>query len=259
MPSITVADANVHYEVEGTGPGLVLVHGTQGSGETSWGHLVDGFTGDRTVVRPDLSGSGKTTDAGGELTVETLAGQVAAAARAAVDGPVDIVGFSLGAVVAAATAALEPGLVRRLVLVAGWAHTGNARQRLMFELWRELDRADFGLLNREVILNGFSPRFLEGLGPAGIAETIAAGAREPGLDRQLDLDLRVDVRDLLPRVTAPALVVELTRDQLVPAWGPIALHDGIAGSRYTEIDSGHLVLFERPAELTELIRGFVLD
>jgi len=170
-----------------------------------------------------------------------------------------MVGFSLGAVVAAATAALEPGLVRRLVLVAGWAHTGDTRQRLMFELWRDLDRAGFGLLYREVILHGFSPRFLEGLGPGGIAETIAAGAREPGLDRQIDLDLRVDIRDLLPRVTVPTLVVELTRDQLVPAWGPIALHEGITDSRYTEIDSGHLVLFERPAEFTKVIRGFVLD
>ncbi|MFI0445980.1 alpha/beta fold hydrolase [Actinomadura sp. 6N118] len=259
MPSITVADANVHYEVEGTGPGLVLVHGTQGSGETHWGRMVDGFSGDRTVVRPDFSGSGKTTDAGGELTAEILAGQVAAAARAAVDGPVDMVGFSLGAAVAAATAALEPGLIRRLVLVAGWAHTGDARQRLMFELWRDLDRVDFGLLNREVLLNGFSPRFLDGLGPDGIAEAIATNTREPGLDRQIDLDLRVDIRDLLPRVAVPTLVVELTRDQLVPAWGPIALHEGIRDSRYTEIDSGHLVVFERPAELTELIRGFVLD
>ncbi|KAB2349063.1 alpha/beta fold hydrolase [Actinomadura rudentiformis] len=259
MPSITVADANVHYEVEGTGPGLILVHGTQGSGESDWGHLVDGFSGDRTVVRPDLSGSGKTTDAGGELTVEILAGQVAAAARAAVDGPVDMVGFSLGAVVAAAVAALEPGLVRRMVLVAGWPHTGDSRQRLMFELWRDLDRADFRLLHREVTLHGFSPRFLDGLGPDGIAEAIAEGTREPGLDRQIDLNLRVDIRDLLPRVAVPTLVVELTRDQLVPAWGPVALHEGIPDSRYTEIDSGHLVLFERPAELTEIIRGFVLD
>ncbi|MEU5882992.1 alpha/beta hydrolase [Spirillospora sp. NPDC047279] len=259
MPSITVADAGVHYEVEGSGPGLVLVHGTQGSGESSWGHLVDGFSADRTVIRPDFSGSGKTTDGGGELTVRGLARQVAAVARAAVDGPVDLVGFSLGAVVAAAAAATEPGLVRRLVLVAGWAHTGDARQKLMFELWRDLDRVDFGLFYREVILNGFSPAFLEGLGPDGIAAALAAGSREPGLDRQIDLDLRVDIRDLLPHVTVPTLVVELTRDQFVPAWGPAALHEGISGSRYTEIDSGHLVLFERPAELTELIRGFVLD
>jgi pimeloyl-ACP methyl ester carboxylesterase len=259
MPSTTVADAAVHYEAEGSGPGLLLVHGTQGSGQTHWGHLVQAFRDVRTVIRPDYSGSGNTTDAGGALTERALAAQVAGVARAAADGPVDVVGFSLGAVVAAAAAALEPGLVRRLVLVAGWSHTGDARQRLMFQLWRDLERLDFALFYRMAVLNGFSPAFVEAMGEQGIAEAVAAGSREPGLDRQIDLDLRVDIRDLLPGVTAPTLVVGLTQDQMVPGWGPLALHEGISGSRYTEIDSGHLVLFERPTELADLIRAFILD
>jgi len=259
MPSTTVADATVHYQAEGGGPGLVLVHGTQGSGETHWAHLVHAFTDERTVIRPDLSGSGKTTDGGGELTVEGLADQVAAVARAAADGPVDVVGFSLGAVVAAATAALHPGLIRRLVLVAGWPYTGDARQRLMFQLWRDLERQDFALFYRMVVLCGFSPAFVEAMGEQGIGEAVASGSREPGLDRQIDLDLRVDIRALLPAVTAPTLVLGLTQDQMVPGWGPSALHEGITGSRYTEIDSGHLVLFERPVALVDLIRGFILD
>src|SRR5262249_2264695 len=122
MPTVSAGDASVHYEVAGSGPGLVLVHGTQGNGETNWRHLVGRFADARTVITPDYSGSGRTTDGGGELTPESLAEQVGAVAREAADGPVDLLGFSLGAVVAAATAALHPELVRRLVLVAGWAH-----------------------------------------------------------------------------------------------------------------------------------------
>ncbi|MFC6880956.1 MULTISPECIES: alpha/beta fold hydrolase [Actinomadura] len=259
MPSIAAGDATVHYEADGSGTGLVLVHGTQGSGATNWGHLVERFAGDRTVIRPDYSGSGRTADPGGPLTVETLAGQVAAAARDAVEGPVDVVGFSLGAVVAAAAAALHPGLVRRLVLVAGWPHTGDARQRLMFELWSDLARADFGLFNRMAMLTGFSPGFLEALGGRAIDAALAVSAPEPGMDRQIDLDLRVDIRGLLPAITAPTLVVGLAQDQIVPPSGPVALHEGIAGSRYVEIDSGHLVLHERPDELVETVRAFVLD
>ncbi|MFD0690198.1 alpha/beta fold hydrolase [Actinomadura fibrosa] len=260
MPSIPVADATVHYEVEGAGPGLVLVHGTQGDAESNWGHLVERFSADRTVIRPDLSGSGKTVDQGGELTVDLLAGQVAAVAGAAAGGePVDVVGFSLGAVVAAATGALHPALVRRLVLVAGWAHTGDARQRLMFELWRDLDRADFQLFNRLAVLSGFSPAFLETIGADGIRAAVATGAREPGIDRQIDLDLRVDIRDLLPRITAPTLVIGLAQDQMIPAFGPTDLHERIPGSRYSEIDSGHLVLFERPDDLVEAVKDFVAD
>ncbi|TDD64306.1 alpha/beta fold hydrolase [Actinomadura rubrisoli] len=256
MPSIPVADATVHYQTEGSGPGLVLLHGTQGSAVTNWGHLVERFSAAHTVIRPDYSGSGETTDQGGELTVESLAAQVAAVSRAAAEGPVDIVGFSLGAVVAAATAALYPDLVRNLVLVAGWAHTGDARQRLMFELWRDLDRADFRLFTRMAVLTGYSPGFLEAIGPDGIETLVQASVREPGADRQIDLDLRVDLRDMLPQITARTLVVGLSHDHMVPAFAAADLHERISGSRYSEIGCGHLVLFERPDELVQLVQSF---
>jgi hypothetical protein len=35
------------------------------------------------------------------------------------------------------------------------------------------------------------------------------------------------------------------------------VHDAIAGSGYAEIDSGHVVVFERPAELVAAVSGFL--
>lgn len=258
MPTVTVGDANVHYEVTGGGPGLLLVHGTQGNGRTNWGHLTGRFADVRTVITPDYSGSGQTTDGGGALTVESLVAQMSAVARAAADAPVDLLGFSLGAVVAAATAALHPGLVRRLVLVAGWAHGGDGRHRLAFELWRDLVRTDFALFNRFGVLTGFSPAFLRMLDHDGVRGILAANSAEPGLDRQIDLNLRADIRGLLPKITAPTLVVGLTQDQMVPVGCCRELHESIDGSRYAELDSGHLVLFERPDDLVALVRDFLL-
>lgn len=258
MPTVSAGDASVHYEVTGNGPGLVLVHGTQGNGQTNWGHLAAGFADARTVITPDYSGSGLTTDGGGELTPESLAKQVVEVARDAADGPVDLLGFSLGSVVAAAAAALHPDLVRRLVLVAGWAHGEDSRHRLNFELWRDLALTDFDLFNRFGVLTGFSPAFLSMLGHDGVREILSVGSPEPGLDRQIALDLRADIRGLLPKITAPTLVVGLAQDQMVPLSGPRELHESIAGSRYAELDSGHLVLFERPDDLVALVRDFLL-
>jgi pimeloyl-ACP methyl ester carboxylesterase len=257
MPKVKVADADVNYTTTGSGPGLVLVHGTAGSGERHFGHLVDRFAGDYTVVRPDYSGSAETTDAGGDLTVETLAGQVAGATRAAVPGPVDLLGFSLGAVVAAATAALHPGLIRRLVLLAGWPHGDDARHRLTFELWRDVLAADPALFPRLAVLQGFTPPFLSRLGQEGVDAAVASVTPSPGLHRQIDLDLRADITGLLPQITGPTLVIGLTRDQIVPVERARALHDAIPGSRYAELDSGHLALFERPDELMDLVRDFL--
>ena len=259
MPTVSVDDATVYYSTAGRGPGLVLVHGTQGTGETNWAHLTEGFADVRTVVALDYAGSGRTTDDGGELTVEKLSDEVAAVAEAAVDGPVDVVGFSLGAVVAAATAARRPDLVRRLVVLAGWPHGDDSRHRLNFELWRDLAASDFATFNRFATLTGFTDEFLRALGHEGVAEALAASAPQPGLVRQIELDLRADIRDLLPKITAPTLVVGFTRDQMVPVQGSRGLHAAISGSSYAELDSGHLAIYEKPVELTELIREFVLS
>jgi pimeloyl-ACP methyl ester carboxylesterase len=97
---VEVDGAKVSYRVDGAGPGLVLLHGTGGNSETSWGQLVGRLSESRIVVRPDYSRSGDTVDDGRQLTVAMLAAQVVAAAKRAGATPFDLVGYSLGAAVA---------------------------------------------------------------------------------------------------------------------------------------------------------------
>lgn len=258
MPVANADGAAVHYTTSGSGPGLVLVAGTGLSAMTNYGHLMPAFTDERTVILPDYAGSGATTEPAGELTVEILANQVAAAAEAASDGPVDLVGYSLGAVVAAAVAATHTHLVRRLVLIAGWPGSDDPRQRLAFEVWQQLERTDHELFTRFLQMTCFSAPFLSGTGAAGVAQLIAgAPPITEGMRRHIDLDGRADVRELLPKITAPTLVIGLTRDQVVPVEQARALHEAIEGSGFIEIDSGHLVVFERPDELVTAVHGFL--
>ncbi|WP_323012008.1 alpha/beta fold hydrolase [Castellaniella sp.] len=122
MPVVKVLDTHVTYAVNGQGPALVLVAGTGGNLDSNWAHLVDPLATHRMVVRPDYSGSGETTDPAGELSLDLLAAQVLAAAQAAGADRFDLVGFSLGACVAAQLAATHPGRVRSLTLLAGFSH-----------------------------------------------------------------------------------------------------------------------------------------
>ncbi|MEV4106569.1 alpha/beta hydrolase [Nonomuraea sp. NPDC049695] len=249
MPTVTHSSGQVHYRRAGSGPGLVMVHGTGGDAVTNYAHLVPDLAGIRTVITPDYAGSGQTADPGGDLTLDLLAGQVAAT----FEGPSDLVGFSLGAAVAVAVAAEHPELVRRLVLIAGWTHAEDSRLSLGLRTWARLAATDPESFAAYGPLMAFSPGYVSAVG----AGAIMAGESPRGTLRQIELDLRVDIRDLLPKVTAPTLVIGNTRDYLIPVEHARALHAALPGSEYAELDSGHVVLHERPAEVTKLIREFI--
>jgi pimeloyl-ACP methyl ester carboxylesterase len=258
MPTISASGTTVSYTAAGDGPGLVFVAGTGLPAQVNYGHLAPAFQDRRTVVLADYAGSGESTGPEGELSVELLAAQIASATEAAADGPVDLVGYSLGAVVAAAVAATRPELVRRLVLIAGWTDPDDARHQLAIDLWQRLERADHDLFSRFLQLNCLSAPFLSAIGPDGVAQLIAnAPPITPGMRQHIDLDRRADLRPLLPSITAPTLVIGLTRDQVIPVERARLLHESIAGSQYAEIDSGHLVVFERAEELVGVLQSFL--
>jgi pimeloyl-ACP methyl ester carboxylesterase len=264
MPTIGASGASAGFSVSGEGPGLVFVAGTGLPAELNFGHLTGAFTGSRTVILPDYAGSGRTPLPDGPLTVGLLAGQIAAAAEAGgaasgTGGPADVIGYSLGAVVAAAVAATRPELVRRLVLVAGWPDPDDARHQLAMDVWRGLEQADHDLFSKFLQLICLSPAFLSALGPEGVAGLVAgAPPITAGMRAHMELDAVADLRPLLPRITAPTLVIGLSRDQVVPPERARELQQAIAGSQYAEIDSGHLVVFEQPEELVRLCREFLL-
>jgi pimeloyl-ACP methyl ester carboxylesterase len=260
MPTIAVDAAKVAYRVDGNGPGLVLVHGTGGNGETNWTRVVGRLSDHWTVVRPDYSGSGGTTDDGAPLTIDKLAAQVLAAARATGVVPFDLVGFSLGAAVATRIAADHPDQIRSVALLAGFASGDDPRLRVQFRLWRALIDRDHDALARLVLLTGFSPAFLSGLGDDAIeaaVQDMVAGNDWPGMARQVELDLLADVRADAARIGRPTLVIGCAQDHMVPAAHARELARIIPNAVYAELDSGHLAPLERPAELLDLLDSFL--
>ncbi|MET9722419.1 alpha/beta fold hydrolase [Streptomyces zaomyceticus] len=261
MATVTVGTAHVRYDIEGSGsgPALLLVHGTgSGGAVVNWGRTAPRFTSDRRVVTLDLSGADRTVDDGGPLTVDSLADQVIAVIEDAGTGPVDLLGFSMGAPVSAAVAARRPDLVDRLVLVAGWAHTdGDEYLRNLFTLWQRLGEFDPAGFGRSVTMTGFSRGFLNSIGREGVEALIPNMPPTPGTLRHVALDLEVDIRALLPRIAAETLVVGCAQDATVPVENSRMLHLAIGGSSYAEIDAGHVVFFEKEDEFVKTVTDFL--
>lgn len=256
MPFATTPSARVHYTVEGSGPALLLLHGTGGDGFSHWGQLLRHFTDTHTVICPDYAGSGRTTDSGDPLKLDDLVAQVLAVADAGGQQPFDLVGYSLGAVIAAALAARHPQRVRSLVLVAGFAGGLDSRSVLQFGLWRDLISRDPELMARFILLTGCSPAWLGAQPSAAVEKRVAAIVKFTnwaGMARQADLDARVDIRAELPRIQAPTLVIAGSEDQMVPRALTQVLADEIPGAVFRELDTGHLMTLEQPEALATLI------
>jgi pimeloyl-ACP methyl ester carboxylesterase len=256
---LTVGKARVHYRTAGAGRALVLVHGTgSGGGEFVWGELLPLLAQDRRVIVPDLSGTVNTADDGAPLAIETLADQVAAVieAETAAGETVDLVGFSLGGVIVAATAALHPDRIARLVSMASFARSDHRGFQQTVRLWQSLadDAERFGQFAAAV---AFSPVFLGSLDAATLDVINGGMVPDEGTLRHIDLDLRLDIRELLPRITAPTLVVGNAKDALVPVDLTREVAQGIPGSTYVELDSGHVTFAEQPERALKELLSFL--
>jgi pimeloyl-ACP methyl ester carboxylesterase len=117
---MSYADVNglsLYYEEQGSGEPLVLLHGGIGAGEM-FAAILPELAARRRVITVDLQGHGRTADIDRPLRPESMADDVAALIEHLGLGQADVMGYSLGGLVALRTAIQHPRLVRRLVLVS---------------------------------------------------------------------------------------------------------------------------------------------
>lgn len=112
---LQVPGADLHYEVRGSGP-LLLVVGQPMTGEF-FAPLADLLAVDHTVVTYDPRGLGRSTvdDPERDVTPEDQADDLARLVRATGGAPADVFGSSGGAISALALAAAHPEVVRTVV------------------------------------------------------------------------------------------------------------------------------------------------
>ncbi|AYF73430.1 alpha/beta hydrolase [Nocardia yunnanensis] len=249
--------SQVEYLIAGSGPGVVLVHGTFTNAEANWGELMGELAGRYTVVAPNYAGSGATT-APEVVSVDEMAEQVLAAADHAGVGRFQLAGHSLGAVIAATIAARHPDRVDSLVLHAPWVATGN-RGAALFDLWRHLLETDPGALARLLPLTVLRTETVDAWNAAEFEQTVAAfaGLLDPRHVVQLAADRTADIRELLPRIVARTLVLASAYDQIVPIDEQREVADAIADAEYLEFAAGHALPLEDGPGFAKAITEFL--
>jgi pimeloyl-ACP methyl ester carboxylesterase len=119
---VDVGGLHMYYEIHGAVHGvdkpLVLLHGGFGN-IPSWGPTLTALAQSREVIAFELEGHGRTADLNRPLSWEQMTDDVAAAVRKLGFDQVDVMGYSLGGVMALRMGVKYPSLVRKLVVVSG--------------------------------------------------------------------------------------------------------------------------------------------
>jgi pimeloyl-ACP methyl ester carboxylesterase len=136
----------LNYEVGGTGPAVLCVHGATGTGQYDWQRLADRLQDSYRVVMPDLRSHGGSDSRLGALDPQLIDGDLKALIdREGMDTP-HIVGFSFGSEVALRFELGHPGTAKSLVLVSpglGTAKPGSdvhaemPSRELLKKVWPE--------------------------------------------------------------------------------------------------------------------------
>jgi pimeloyl-ACP methyl ester carboxylesterase len=249
---ITVGRLSTFCRVQGDGPAALLLHGwgTEGASlQPLSTHLAAHF---RTVT-PDLPGFGAATPPPVDWGVEDYAEWVVALLKKLGLERIILLGHSFGGRIAILLAATRPALVDKLVLVdsAGIRPAPSPRLRTASTV-SKLGRAASGIPLVGSVAERLRARWHRAVGAEDYA---SAGPLRGTFVKVVNRDLR----DLLPRIGAPTLLLWGGADDATPATDGVLIEQLIPDARLVVFPgAGHYSYLDRPAETCAALDEFLL-
>ena len=263
MKRVRLADVEIAVRDEGQGPIVVLVHGFP-LNHSMWREQFSHLAGRYRLIAPDLTGFGQSGAIPGPLTMERLADDVAALLAALnVNEPVTFCGLSLGGYVAWQFWRRHADRLGRLILCDTRAQADSPEARDV-RLRMAEHVAEHGL---EYVCEAMLPKLFSPATKRDRPDLIAA-AREMILATrpatigaaQRGMAERPDVRDWLPRILVPALVVVGAEDEISRPEEMRSIAEALPQARLVIVpDAGHMAPLESPDFVNGQIERFLTE
>lgn len=259
MEMVEVGGLRIAYERAGGGPPLVLLHGYVGDGPTTWRRQIDGLSDAFTVVAWDAPGAGGSSDPPESFGLAGYADCLAGFVERLGLGTPHVAGLSFGSILALALSRRHPAVPRSLVLAsayAGWAGSLPAdvvQQRLRQALaLADLSPAEFVAALLPTMFSEATPR--ESVDAFGASML----AFHPAGFRAMARASAENVRDVLPHVNVPTLLLYGDKDVRAPLSVAEDLHTAIPGSMLVVLPgAGHVSNIEAPEAFNRAVRTFL--
>ena len=258
-------DAHIAYRVVGDGPrDIVLVPGTISHLELLWEvptnkYLIQRLTSYSRVILFDKRGQGL-SDRVGDQTLKERIGDLAAVMDAAGSERATVYGWSEGGPISLKFAATYPERTSALVIYGSFASISGdpwAVPAQQYEDFLALLERKWGTgvlvrmyaqshLKDEALVQWFGRIERESASPASIIALMRAS-------------YKLDVRNLLPSIRVPTLILHRVGDALVPVIAGRYMAENIPGAVFHEIPGkDHLVLdHDTQDHISDLIEKFV--
>ena len=262
------------YRREGAGPLLVCHPGGPGFSSRYLADLA-GLGETFTLILLDPRGTGGSDPASSYATDDYAADLEAVRVHLDLE-QIDLLGHSHGGVAAAAYGARHPTRVRRLILASSLVRIHpeemeTAMQERSGEPWYEdareaLELEDAGAYETEDELAEITRRFLpmyfaryDEVARAYLEESVFPERANPDALREFNEGIETwDMRDELPLIESPTLVITGERDFIT---GPVCsqeIAEGIVGAELVIVpDCGHFTFVECPTRFREEVARFL--
>jgi len=266
VSTTTSHGSTLHYTRAGAGPAVLFIQGVGAIGR-AWRPQLEALASDDTVLAFDNRGIGASPLGSAPLSIEAMAADALAVADAAGASSFDVVGHSMGGVIAQELALSARARVRSLSLLCTFAR-GAQGARLSWDLLVAGLRSRIGprSARRRSFVELVMPRdYLAHVDRDALDATLAdlfgrdLADQPPIVMAQLKAMSRYDALGRFASLAPiPTLVVSATNDRIaLPAFGR-ELAAAIPGSRYVEIpDAGHAVPIQCAGAINELLRQHV--
>ena len=259
MDVIEVGGLKIAFELQGTGPPLVLLHGFVGNSR-EWRKSIDTLSDEYTVVAWDAPGAGRSTDPPESFRLSDYADCLAEFIDALGLTRPHIAGLSFGGALALELYGRHPTVPASLVLAsayAGWAGSLTievTEQRLQTTLRAADAPSEYRvqLMIPEMFSSSPPPESVEAF--RGIMlEIHPAGLR--AMARSL---AEANLRDVLPRISVPTLLLYGDEDSRAPQAVAENIHARIRASRLVVMPGvGHMSSVEAPERFNAEVRSFL--
>lgn len=255
--TFTRGDVSIRYRIDGrNGAPWVVFSNSICTDLSLWDDQAAALAADFRVLRYDQRGHGGSSVPSSPCSFDQLGGDVAALLDHLSVATCIFVGLSMGVPTGLELYAKQPQRVERLVLCDGQAATapgGAAGWEERIEMAR---RDGMNAFADTTVARWFSSDQVKD-GRADVVRRMIATTPFAGFEACARALQNYAYADVLPRITAPTLLIAGKNDGKMPET-MARMGDAIAGSRLVEIaDAGHIPNIAQPDEFNRALKAFL--